>query len=74
MRLQITNCVGAPGVGSLLYDVAGRNGSPYLLREVVVGSALADTLREGSVTFPPKKVTLALSSLTCGRYAEQCKH
>ena len=39
------------GVGSLLYDVAGRNGSPYLLREVVVGSALADTLRQGSVNF-----------------------
>lgn len=39
------------GVNSQLLDVAGRNGSPYLLREVVVGAALADTLRRGSANF-----------------------
>ena len=59
------------GVGSLLYDVAGRNGSPYLLREVVVGSALADTLREGSVTF---RLDPGSIFTNVGATLKQCKH
>jgi pimeloyl-ACP methyl ester carboxylesterase len=39
------------GVGSTLLDVAGRTGSPYLEREVVVGAALVDTVRQSTVSF-----------------------
>lgn len=36
---------------SKLFDVAGRSGSPYLLAEVAVAAALADSSRTGSVSF-----------------------
>lgn len=36
---------------SRLFDVAGRSGSPYLLREVAVAAALADSTRNGAVRF-----------------------
>lgn len=36
---------------SRLFDVAGRQGSPYLLREVAVAAALADSSRSGAVSF-----------------------
>jgi hypothetical protein len=36
---------------SRLFDVAGRRGSPYLLREVAVAAALADSTRSGTVSF-----------------------
>ena len=36
---------------SKLFDVAGRSGSPYLLAEVAVAAALADSSSNGTVTF-----------------------
>ena len=36
---------------SRLFDVPGRSGSPYLLREVVVAAALADSSSNGDVSF-----------------------
>ena len=36
---------------SKLFDVPGRSGSPYLLREVAVAAALADSTRTGDLRF-----------------------
>lgn len=38
-------------VPSRLFDVAGRRGSPYILREVAVAAVLADSTRSGTVNF-----------------------
>ena len=36
---------------SQLFDVPGRSGSPYLLREVAIAAALADSSKTGTVNF-----------------------
>ncbi len=39
------------GPGGPIYDVARRSSSPYLQRDVLVGAALADTLKSRSTSF-----------------------
>ncbi len=49
VRNQQFYCPG--GLPGPIYDIAGRTSSPYLQRDVLVGAALADTLKSRSTSF-----------------------